>query len=101
MLLAEQLMHYNLVKFSINLLLGRILYKKYLNQDLISKILDLDDLKFINLPRRVSDQDCFIASIEKVKNSLNWEPRINSEIGIKKMINWTTQLLNNHKKNKY
>ena len=39
----------------------------------------------------MSDQDCFIASIEKVKNYLNWAPRINSEIGIKKMIDWTTQ----------
>ena len=68
--------------------------------ELISKILDIDDLKFKKLPRRVSDQDCFIASIEKVKNYLNWAPRINSEIGIKKMIDWTTQLCKN-KKNKY
>ena len=68
--------------------------------ELISKILDIDDLKFKKLPRRVSDQDCFIASIEKVKNYLNWTPRINSEIGIKKMIDWTTQLCKN-KKNKY
>ena len=56
---------------------------------LLSKYLEIEDLKFHKMPRSKSDQDCFIASIEKAKKILSWEPKISKEEGIRKMINWT------------
>ncbi len=57
--------------------------------ELLSNILNIGELKFEKLERRMSDQDCFIASIEKAKLLLGWEPEVNAEVGIRKMIDWT------------
>ena len=62
--------------------------------DKLKKELSLNELKYINIPRRTSDQDCFIANINKAKNILQWHPKITHHQGIKKMIEWTENILN-------
>lgn len=57
--------------------------------DLLSNILNVQELKFKKLERRTSDQDCFIASIDKAKLLLGWEPRVKAKDGIRRMIEWT------------
>ena len=52
----------------------------------------MDQLIYEKKPRRQSDQDFFVASIDKAKNKLGWEPKINYKEGIKEMINWTSNL---------
>ncbi len=55
----------------------------------LKKLLNISDLEFLKIERRISDQDCFIANIDKAKNILNWEPKTYYEEGIKEMINWS------------
>lgn len=61
--------------------------------DLLSKLLKMDPLIYDKKPRRKSDQDFFVASIEKAKNKLRWEPKINFKEGIEEMINWTSTII--------
>ena len=56
--------------------------------------LDLDKLIYKKIERRVSDQDCFIASIEKAKRILDWSPKVSYKEGINKMLYWTESLSN-------
>ena len=60
--------------------------------DILSEILNLQDLKYQRIERRKSDQDCFIANIKKARDILNWEPKIKSKSGILKMLEWTQEL---------
>lgn len=60
--------------------------------DILSEILNLQDLKYQRIERRKSDQDCFIANIKKARDILNWEPKIKSKSGIIKMLEWTQEL---------
>ena len=55
---------------------------------LLSTILDMPNLIYEKTPRRSSDQDCFIASINYAKESLSWTPEVSSENGIKRMLKW-------------
>ncbi len=60
---------------------------------LLSRLLDMDPLLFNKIPRRQSDQDFFVASIDKAKLILDWEPRISLEEGIKEMLDWTSSIV--------
>ncbi len=60
--------------------------------NLLSELLNMDQLIYEKKPRRQSDQDFFVASIDKAKNKLGWEPKINYKEGIREMINWTSNL---------
>ena len=55
--------------------------------------LTLPKLTYSKIKRRESDQDCFIANIEKAKNLLGWEPKISYKEGIESMINWSKKLI--------
>lgn len=56
--------------------------------DLLCKQLDIPELSYTKLPRRTSDQDCFIACIKKVHGLLKWSPSISCEVGIARMLEW-------------
>jgi CDP-paratose 2-epimerase len=55
--------------------------------------LSISKLNYSKINRRESDQDCFIANIEKAKDLLGWEPKISYEEGIESMINWSKKLI--------
>ena len=44
--------------------------------EVLKKFLDLSKLEYLNIERRTSDQDCFIANISKAENILNWSPKV-------------------------
>ena len=46
------------------------------------------ELDYIHLPPRESDQKVFVADISKAKAFFDWEPKISSRDGLKKMIDW-------------
>jgi len=46
------------------------------------------EMSYTKLPPRESDQKVFVADITKVKELLDWEPKVSKEDGIKKMIEW-------------
>ena len=60
--------------------------------DILKEKLNFEDVLYKNIARRESDQDYFIASIEKAKKLLNWVPKIDKNEGIDKMIDWTLNL---------
>ena len=72
-------------------------YKNSLSLIELFKILEdqlsLSKLNFLKIDRRTSDQDCFIANIEKAKNILGWEPKISFTEGIESMLNWSKELI--------
>ena len=45
-------------------------------------------LRYINLPKRNSDQKVFIANIDKAQAYFNWKPQVDKVTGIKKMLSW-------------
>ena len=53
-----------------------------------SKLNLKEQLKYIKLKRRDSDQNLFVADILKAKKMLNWVPVISKEEGISKMLSW-------------
>lgn len=54
---------------------------------LLEKYLDVS-LEYTNLPVRVSDQKVFVADITKITHFMDWSPKVSTEEGILKMINW-------------
>lgn len=51
--------------------------------------LELDiKMKYTQLLPRESDQRVFVADISKVKELINWEPKVSKEEGIRNMIEW-------------
>ena len=58
----------------------------------LAKSLELEELRYNKLPRRSSDQDSFIACIDKAQEKLGWYPQWNYEDGIDKMIEWTVEI---------
>lgn len=64
--------------------------------DLLREKLNIGKLQYKMIARRTSDQDCFIADINKAKNILNWEPRIKKEEGIDKMLKWCNEIKKNY-----
>ena len=61
--------------------------------DFLRNELSLKELKFTKIKRRTSDQDCFIADINKSKKILNWSPTISYKKGIREMIAWSKNIL--------
>lgn len=57
--------------------------------ELLSELLVIPPLHYNLKPRRASDQDCFIASIKKAKDFLEWTPSITSREGVIRMLDWT------------
>jgi CDP-paratose 2-epimerase len=51
-------------------------------------------MNYVQLPPRESDQKVFIADIKKAKEIINWQPKVSSQEGIKKMIDWTKSQAN-------
>lgn len=47
-------------------------------------------ITYTKLPPRESDQRVFVADLAKVKDLIKWEPRIDKEEGIRKMIGWVS-----------
>jgi len=45
-------------------------------------------IQFKQIEKRISDQKIFIADINKIFKSTNWEPQIDYKTGINKYINW-------------
>ena len=54
----------------------------------ISSKLNIDNLNYLNIARRESDQDVFIADVSKANHLLNWRPKVSYKDGIKMMIEW-------------
>jgi CDP-paratose 2-epimerase len=56
------------------------------------KILELElqvpKLDYYMIERRSSDQDFFVASIDKAFKLLEWKPSVSNEVGIRLMIDW-------------
>lgn len=42
---------------------------------------------------RISDQEYYVSNITKAKKELDWEPKINIEEGLKKLVAWTKQII--------
>ena len=59
----------------------------------LKQFLDLSKLEYLNIERRTSDQDCFIANISKAENILNWSPKISFREGLEKMIYWSREIM--------
>ena len=47
---------------------------------------------FNNGPWRSSDQKVFIADINKVRNELNWSPKVSTNEGLDEMLSWVAKL---------
>lgn len=45
-------------------------------------------LSYTKIPPRESDQKVFVANIDKIKQFIGWEPRIDKGTGIEKMLQW-------------
>ncbi len=60
----------------------------------LQNILKFKEFKYINIERRTSDQDFFVADISKAKKIIKWEPKVNLEDGLNQMINWVNSNLN-------
>jgi len=45
-------------------------------------------LEYEKHPPRESDQKVFVADIQKASEAMNWEPRVDKEMGIRKMLEW-------------
>lgn len=58
---------------------------------LLEKELDVN-LRYSKLVPRESDQKVFIADIKKIQNLIGWQPKIDKEAGIVKMISWVEKI---------
>jgi CDP-paratose 2-epimerase len=59
---------------------------------LLAELLETPPLVFQCMPRRSSDQNCFVASINKVKQVLGWSPVISSRDGVASMLDWSLSI---------
>jgi CDP-paratose 2-epimerase len=46
-------------------------------------------LRYTRTPRRQSDQDVFVADVRKADQMLGWRPRVSSQEGVHRMLDWT------------
>lgn len=61
--------------------------------DLLQELTAMPEpMVFERLPRRQSDQDFFVADVRKAQSILQWYPRVSSQQGISKMIEWTNAM---------
>mgnify|MGYP001329171896 CR=1 FL=1 len=61
--------------------------------EILEDELSMSSLNYVRIERRASDQDCFIANIEKAKELLGWKPNIPYLMGIRDTINWSKKLI--------
>jgi CDP-paratose 2-epimerase len=61
--------------------------------DLLSHLLEIPAMVYEKIPRRLSDQDCFIASIAKAQHMLGWAPQVTCETGVSRMLEWCEKTL--------
>ena len=54
---------------------------------MLEKMVDVK-MEYKQLPWRESDQKVFVADIEKARDIIGWTPKVNSEDGIRKMVEW-------------
>ena len=54
---------------------------------MLEKTLDVK-MEYKQLPWRESDQKVFVADIKKAQEIIGWAPKVNSEEGILKMVEW-------------
>lgn len=59
--------------------------------DLLNDLLGVQ-LRYKKLPPRQSDQKIFVADITKIKDRIQWEPKVTAEEGIRKMIDWVKDI---------
>ena len=52
----------------------------------INKLVDLLGGEKIHIPKRPGEPDCTFANIQKIKDELNWEPKISIEDGVKLVV---------------
>lgn len=57
---------------------------------MLEKMLDVK-MEYKQLPWRESDQKVFVADIKKAQEIIGWTPKVNSEEGISKMVEWLKQ----------
>ncbi|MCB9818877.1 GDP-mannose 4,6-dehydratase [Candidatus Nomurabacteria bacterium] len=69
------------MKFSLSLLELFALLEKKLNVA----------LRYEKLPWRKSDQKVFVADIKSIFELTGWQPKVNPEIGVGKMLDWVTK----------
>ena len=62
--------------------------------EFLSNELNIPNLKFLSKEKRISDQDYFVANIEKANTFLGWKPNVSYKVGIRKMIDWSKDNLN-------
>lgn len=56
---------------------------------LLEELLDLKtSLVYERLPRRKSDQNCFVADIKKAEQLIKWTPQICAKDGVRRMLEW-------------
>lgn len=55
---------------------------------ILSDQLHIPKLDFYKIERRSSDQDFFVASIDKASNLLKWQPSVSNQEGIHLMLQW-------------
>ena len=67
--------------------------------DFLKEELSLRELKYTRIERRTSDQDCFIADISKAKTIFDWSPKVSYKDGIRRMIEWSRNILESEKSN--
>lgn len=46
------------------------------------------EMVYERLPTRESDQRVFVADISEIRESLNWEPKVTKEQGVREMLTW-------------
>jgi CDP-paratose 2-epimerase len=58
---------------------------------ILEKELDIQ-LEYMNLPPRESDQRVFVSDITKAKEIIGWKPKISKDFGIRKVIEWVSEV---------
>ena len=48
-------------------------------------------LNFIQIPVRESDQQVFVANLNKAKQFINWQPMVSAAVGVARMVDWLSQ----------
>jgi CDP-paratose 2-epimerase len=65
--------------------------------DHLSRLLDMQEgLVYSHAPRRLSDQDFFVADISKVQRILGWKPKIAAVEGLSLMLDWVESCFDLH-----
>jgi CDP-paratose 2-epimerase len=61
--------------------------------NVLSELLAMPKLSYVHIPRRASDQDCYIACIDKAQIFFGWKPETPYEYGLNQMLEWTKNVI--------